>query len=127
MSPLMRDRSGVVRGGEQMIFWKCAVGCATLTLTVAGSVLATAQEVTSYEYDSLGRLVRSSAAGGPNSGTKTGMCFDKAGNRVQYVVKVTLPPCATQSTILSSPDMSQAEAMQKSPPERMVNQADSGN
>lgn len=68
------------------------------------SAAGVAQEVTAYEYDSLGRLVRTSNSGGPNSGTSTGTCFDKAGNRAQYVVGTSgLPACATQPSSSSKP------------------------
>ncbi|MDB5708238.1 MAG: hypothetical protein JWL96_308, partial [Sphingomonas bacterium] len=49
-------------------------------------VPSSAQETTTYTYDSLGRLVTSSVSGGPNSGTQTGTTFDPAGNRATYTV-----------------------------------------
>lgn len=62
---------------------------ATLTLS------ARAQETTTYQYDQLGRLVRSDITGGPNSTVKTATCFDKAGNRSKYFTgKDAAPACA---------------------------------
>lgn len=43
-----------------------------------------AQEVTSYQYDALGRLAGSAISGGPNSAVTTATCFDSAGNRARH-------------------------------------------
>lgn len=45
---------------------------------------ALSQEVTQYQYDSLGRMVRTDVSGGSNNGVVVGACFDAAGNRLQY-------------------------------------------
>ncbi len=45
-----------------------------------------AQEITTYSYDELGRLVASTRSGGPNNGVAMGTCFDAAGNRTVYAV-----------------------------------------
>ena len=57
---------------------------------------ALAQEATTYSYDGLGRLKRSSIAGGTNNGRTTGTCFDAAGNRTRYDVAISaLGACPT--------------------------------
>ncbi|MFJ1288545.1 hypothetical protein, partial [Acinetobacter baumannii] len=57
----------------------------TSTLAIGfASLPAHAQETTTYQYDQLGRLVRSSISGGPNSAVTMATCFDPAGNRAQY-------------------------------------------
>jgi hypothetical protein len=110
-----------------MIFRKRAAGCAVLTLAFAGSVSAIAQEVTTYNYDSLRRLTGSSTSGGPNNGTHTGTCFDKAGNRVRYAASAGgSPSCATQLTSISSPDASQTNAVSESSSQRPATKADWG-
>lgn len=87
-----------------MISGKYILVGAACVLAALGSVSAEAQETTTYDYDALGRLARTGTAGGPNSGTSTGTCFDKAGNRVQYVVSASgLPTCATQTSSLAAP------------------------
>ncbi|MDP5278261.1 hypothetical protein Q9Q95_04935 [Sphingomonas sp. DG1-23] len=45
---------------------------------------AAAQETTTYDYDALGRLEKTSTTGGQNNGTVNQVQFDKAGNRVNY-------------------------------------------
>jgi hypothetical protein len=62
------------------------------------AVAALAQEVTTYQYDALGRLKGSSISGGPNTGRQTGTCFDRAGNRTRYDLATATPaPCPTPS------------------------------
>lgn len=64
------------------------------TLTTAALLVvcipASAQETTKYEYDALGRLVKSTAARGPtNTPTETvvtDIAYDPAGNRTSYKV-----------------------------------------
>lgn len=51
----------------------------------ASSAAKSAETVT-YSYDALGRLVASTASGGPNSGVSTGATFDPAGNRTSYAI-----------------------------------------
>ena len=48
-------------------------------------VTASSAETATYTYDALGRLTASSVSGGTNAGTNTAICYDAAGNRVQYV------------------------------------------
>lgn len=59
-------------------------GAALIALLAAG---ANAETMT-YGYDELGRLKSSSVNGGSNNGNNTAICYDKAGNRVQYVSAV---------------------------------------
>lgn len=59
-------------------------GVALIALLAPG---ANAETVT-YSYDELGRLKSSLVSGGPNNGNNTVICYDKAGNRVQYVSAV---------------------------------------
>ena len=90
--------------GQMMRLRFVAVSTVGAFATFGGSFSAIAQEAVTYEYDSLGRLIRTDVAGGPNSGTSTGMCFDRAGNRVQYVVGSSgLPACATQMSSALTP------------------------
>lgn len=58
---------------------------ALVTAFSCGSAAVAAETVT-YSYDALGRLVASSASGGPNNGMNTGIAFDAAGNRTTYTV-----------------------------------------
>jgi len=51
-----------------------------------GLVPALATETTTYEYDALGRLVKSTKAGGPSSGTEKATAYDPAGNRTNQTV-----------------------------------------
>ncbi|MEP2990304.1 MAG: RHS repeat domain-containing protein [Parasphingorhabdus sp.] len=60
------------------------VTLAALLLMASGPVLAT--ETTTYEYDALGRLVKSTKSGGPSSGTEKSTSYDAAGNRTNQTV-----------------------------------------
>ncbi len=53
---------------------------------VALSGPALAQETVTYQYDALGRLVRSDVAGGPNNQVQTSIAYDPASNRTNYAV-----------------------------------------
>lgn len=53
-------------------------------LVVASGALAT--ETTTYEYDSKGRLIKSTKSGGPASGTEKCTSYDPAGNRTNQTV-----------------------------------------
>ena len=55
---------------------------ATCALLLAPA--AVAQETTTYRYDALGRLDKTSTTGGQNNGTVNEVQFDDAGNRVKY-------------------------------------------
>lgn len=71
------------------------LACTSALAIGAASSPAYAQETTTYQYDQLGRLVRSSVIGGPSNAITTATCFDPAGNRVQYFVGTgTAPACA---------------------------------
>ena len=121
--------SGAVHcGGQRVNLRKFVVGGGAGLLIASGSFAGTIQEVTAYEYDSLGRLVRTSNTGGPNSGATTGTCFDKAGNRVQYVVSASGPPvCATQSASISAPAGAQSGTATKSGARQTVREPSAGN
>jgi len=67
------------------------------------SIPASAQETTTYQYDSQGRLAGSSISGGPNAGIVTATCFDPAGNRVRYTTGGGTPPGCSGSTPAPSP------------------------
>lgn len=62
-----------------------------LLLTTAGLTLAgttaqpgSAQETVTYSYDALGRLIAARSAGSVNNNQTRSICYDAAGNRVQY-------------------------------------------
>lgn len=67
---------------------------ASVGLTAITVSEASAQEVTGYTYDALGRLTATSISGGPNNGIAMGTCFDPAGNRIQYVVASGSAACS---------------------------------
>ncbi len=82
------------------------VRCLLLSSAAIAGMIATAasaQENTTYSYDVLGRLVKSSISGGPNNNTQTAICFDASGNRVQYTVGSTTPACVSVGTPNSAP------------------------
>lgn len=63
-------------------------GC-RLLLAVVAAVLATAAlagETVNYTYDALGRLTGTATTGAVNDGTVTGITYDAAGNRLNYVM-----------------------------------------
>jgi hypothetical protein len=49
-------------------------------------VISTAQEVVTYRYDDLGRLVETRVSGGVDNGVTVATGFDPAGNRVSHAV-----------------------------------------
>ena len=68
---------------------------------VAFAALLTASanaETVTYSYDELGRLRASSVSGGPDNGTSTAICYDKASNRERYVTTVAGTAACTTST-----------------------------
>jgi hypothetical protein len=83
------------RSGRRAFLRACWMAGTAIAALAEGSGSALAQETASYSYDALGRLVSSNTSGGPNNGVATGMCFDAAGNRTQYVVATTGAPCTT--------------------------------
>lgn len=54
----------------------------TLSATLAGQAFAT--ETQTYTYDELGRLVAVTSTGTVNNNQKHSICYDAAGNRIQY-------------------------------------------
>lgn len=68
--------------GEGILRFQILLGACCMAL--AGTAGAT--ETTSYEYDAQGRLIKSSKAGGPKSGTGKCTSFDPAGNRTNQTV-----------------------------------------
>lgn len=70
---------------------KLYASCAAAALLATGAAEAT--ETVTYRYDALGRLVRTTIAGGPNDALGTATCFDPAGNRARYMVGTVLPSC----------------------------------
>ena len=70
--------------------WLVPVWSALIALLLG--VPSSAQETTTYTYDSLGRLIASSISGGPNNGTQTGTTFDPADNRAAYTVSIAPTP-----------------------------------
>ena len=60
--------------------------CTTAILLVTLSTIATAAETTTYTYDALGRLVRTTQAGGPATGVDVQTDYDPAGNRTNVAV-----------------------------------------
>ncbi len=55
-------------------------------LLLCSAGLAYAQEVTTYTYDSKGRVVTTSRSGGPSSGVGTTYTYDRANNRSNVTV-----------------------------------------
>ena len=73
-----------------------AVGCASLS--------ARAQETTTYQYDSLGRLVQSNVNGNPHGNAATGYTLDAAGNRTNVATSVTPAPTPTPGCVIEPYD-----------------------
>ncbi|MEE9433900.1 MAG: RHS repeat domain-containing protein [Sphingorhabdus sp.] len=59
-------------------------------LTIPAS--AQAAETATYEYDALGRLVKTTKSGGPASGTQKTTDYDPAGNRTSKTTTGAPPP-----------------------------------
>ena len=61
-----------------------------------------AEEVKTYKYDALGRLVETSTQGTVNNGLNTTIQFDKAGNRINYKVtgSTTLPAAGRRVIVI---------------------------
>jgi YD repeat-containing protein len=64
---------------------------------------ATAQTTSTYAYDPLGRLVVTSANGGPSGATTTTIRYDPAGNRTSYKLTAGSTPTPTQTPPASGP------------------------
>jgi len=72
---------------ERTLMRVVRAGCVSLTTFMSlVSSAAPASETQTYRYDALGRLISSTASGGPNSGTQVDTQFDPAGNRLRYQV-----------------------------------------
>ena len=73
-----------------------------LAAAVGAAFPAQASETVQYEYDVLGRLVKTSVTGGQASGANTDIAYDPAGNRTQYKVAGAraAPPPATRLIIV---------------------------
>jgi len=71
---------------------------ALLVVGMVGFVLAAtssrAGETISYTYDALGRLIRTQSTGTVNNNQVRTVCYDKAGNRLEYTSKTTASPGA---------------------------------
>lgn len=69
----------------------------TLTLLASATPAVSAETIT-YSYDALGRLVKAQNSGTVNNNQVRSFCYDKAGNRIQYVSNGTGVPasCVTQ-------------------------------
>jgi len=65
--------------------WAASLGC----VLAFGSAPALAQEVTTYSYDSVGRLVALDISGGPADGAHVSYTLDDADNRTQRQVTET--------------------------------------
>jgi hypothetical protein len=59
---------------------KIALGLSGLVYTVA-PIPSHAAETVTHEYDALGRLKKTTKAGGPTNGQQTKTGYDRAGNR----------------------------------------------
>ena len=59
---------------------------------------ALSAETVTYTYDALGRLVKATNSGTVNNNQVRSFCYDKAGNRIQYVSNGSGTPaaCVTQ-------------------------------
>lgn len=87
--------------------------CRSILIAGLTPLSVNAQEVTSYQYDSLGRLVGSSISGGPNNGLSTKTCFDPSGNRRKYFIGPagTAPTCASTFASMSTPASNERRAV----------------
>ena len=67
-------------------------------LLAASAIPVFASETITYTYDALGRLVKAQNSGAVNNNQVRSFCYDKAGNRIQYVSNGTGVPaaCVTQ-------------------------------
>ena len=69
-------------------FYLLGAAVGAVTLNGAGH----ANEVTTFTYDALGRLVGVATSGGPNNGLAVGTTYDPAGNRANYNVSASGAP-----------------------------------
>lgn len=75
--------------------WAARLGC----VLAFGSAPALAQEVTTYSYDALGRLIALDISGGPADGVHVSYTLDDADNRTQRQVTDTGSLDAPPSTV----------------------------
>jgi hypothetical protein len=84
-----------------------SVGLAAV-IYVMTPVAADAQETTTYEYDALGRLKKSSKSGGAHNGVQTTSTYDNAGNRTNLTTgtggSTPTPPPPPPPTTLALTD-----------------------
>lgn len=81
---------------------RALAGAGALAVAVSASP-GRAQEVTTYQYDALGRLVQSSIGGGPNNSTVVDACLDAAGNRLRYFTGSGTPSACPTPTPSPAP------------------------
>lgn len=80
-----------------------------LLLGAGGPVLlmisysSSGSEMTTYTYDTLGRLVTATRSGGPSSGVTMNSCFDRAGNRMRQDVATSTPVACPTPTPTPTP------------------------
>lgn len=76
------------------------IKCSALAILVlvTSNAPAFGAETITYTYDALGRLVKAQNSGTVNNNQVRSFCYDKAGNRIQYVSNGTGVPaaCVTQ-------------------------------
>lgn len=65
--------------------------CLAIAISCLAHATVEAQETTTYEYDSLGRLITTQKSGGPKNGESTSAAYDPAGNRSGYAVNAQAP------------------------------------
>lgn len=58
----------------------------TSIIAVSCALVAQAQSTETYVYDALGRLIKVDSAGGNSDGMTRAICYDNAGNRIEYQV-----------------------------------------
>jgi YD repeat-containing protein len=76
--------------GFQYRLWFLSANISSISVAMFAFPLLAAETVT-HEYDALGRLVKTTKAGGPTNGTQATTTFDPAGNRTQQTVAVGAP------------------------------------
>lgn len=71
---------------------------APLMATLLQTPYVLAAENIVYTYDALGRLIKSQSSGSVNNNQTRTLCFDKAGNRMNYTANSSgvSPTCVTQ-------------------------------
>lgn len=87
-----------------MRFSRLFSGCGLIALA-AGGGLATvhAGETKTYKYDALGRLTSKTSTGTVNNNETHSICYDSAGNRVEYVSSNSGAPAQCTPTPTPTP------------------------